>query len=136
MGAEWMAGVSISFSTGIEKEWAVARFGDKANLYRIELATPDGKFPASLIGRQQHFVDIRDRAVVQVRSGGPDAIERWRLVLQLRFVFGLIRFSTLIGDATRRLVTSVRRKFAEQNMHDGVCGNVIRASTLPIRLPK
>ena len=126
MGAEWVADVSIALWVGIEKEWAFARLGDEANFYGIELATPDGKFLAPFLGRRHHFVEIRDRAVVQVRSGGPDAIERGRLVLQLRFVFGLIHIRTLIGNATRRLVMRVRCKFTEQKMDDCVCGNVIR----------
>lgn len=73
-----MALVAVAGQTGIEHKRPGAVPGcltDIAHVAGVKLQPPRREGDRTLLRWQQQVVEGRDRAIVEVRSGGPDAVE-------------------------------------------------------------
>jgi hypothetical protein len=103
-----VAGVDVSRQRWIE---VVSCIRLEPDFDRIEFATADLEdCLGSLIRAFQEFVEVWDRAVVQVRSTGPDAVERSGFVVELDISDGPLTSSAQVVTSAARRTRPVRSR--------------------------
>src|SRR5882672_9257237 len=77
VGAVGMAGVRVARQSRVEQEGPdKGTAGFDADMPGVEFPAADEEYPRSLRDRLQQVIERRDRAVVEIGSRRPDAVER------------------------------------------------------------
>src|SRR5436190_17823104 len=84
-GAVEMPGVVIARDAGIELEWNDARLVGESDLVTVELAAANPELRFAPADRQQQLIERAHRAVVQIRTRSPDAVQWPGLVIAIQY---------------------------------------------------